>query len=656
MPSPPTSPLLQDVFARFNERLRRAGVETADRAPLMTVLLVALHDPAGRAWLVDPPADAAALAEGLLARLTDLGVSEVTEFAAFMRPRLFHGHHPGSAAKALLAVVQEDVPSLAQRQGVPVADCYAALASDPFQLVDLYEALQTHMGGNDLGQYFTPRHVVRAMTWLVEALRGRPLDGSDVVYDPAAGLGGFLVAALESASHRNPAALPHVIGGETTTSVAHLARMNVWLASGGLRSGWIFNASSLERDHADRRGQVGDHTLAQPLPPTHPMAGAQVLQPTAVLMNPPFPEDKKAYQSFEFVEHALRTLGEDGWLAALIPAVLVISDDPLHSAFRTRMLAHAQLEAVVAMPPTLFAPGASVNTYVIVLRKRAGGHALNRPVFFARAQDDGYDMDRSVRRRNGPRQPDECAARRWCPELDLGGHLGRLFQDSPTAPMGTGWLSAHASSTGEAHLEDRQASSVCLPAADGSDWAPERFIRDQVSDRALIALANHLASEALCIEVRRLFLADQTHVLEVQPIEAALLARVRQRLGPRARLTDVFTFSRATASSAKGWASQGSVAVISASEQDNGVCGYTQADRGAPAPGLSVAKNGRPGVSRVQTRPYLVTGDVAALTPRVKTWSTAELCVLGALIESQAWRFSYGRKASEPRLAALFLT
>ena len=53
-----------------------------------------------------------------------------------------------------------------------------------------------------------------------------------------------------------------------------------------------------------------------------------------------------------------------------------------------------------------------------------------------------------------------------------------------------------------------------------------------------------------------------------------------------------------------------------------------------------------------------MTGDVAALRPidfDGGGWSAQELCILAALIERQAWRFSYGRKASEGRLGELML-
>src|SRR5690606_11056038 len=83
-------------------------------------------------------------------------------------------------------------------------------------------------------------------------------------------------------------------------------------------------------------------------------------RPTIALLNPPFPEDKKAYQSFEFIEHALRVLEEGGWLAAIVPPAPIVSDEKASSAFRERVLRHAQLEAVFSLPADLFQPGASV--------------------------------------------------------------------------------------------------------------------------------------------------------------------------------------------------------------------------------------------------------------------------------------------------------
>lgn len=654
----PIDDLQAQLFSALNDRMRRAGVETAERAPLMTLFMAALHVPGGSEALMGTTRDPICQIEALLAMLEVTGVPEVVAFADFMRLRLIQGTTITTGARALHAVIHEDIPRLCVDRGWTVAACHAALQDEAFKLVDLYEAFQTHVGGNDMGQYFTPRHIVRAMARMVEILRGQPIGDQDVVYDPAAGVGGFLIAAIERSRAASPTGCPELIGAETTTSVTHMARVNVWMASGRTTCGHIFNRSSLERDHQESRGEVGDVTLDHDCPPNHPMMALaeQGLRPTVVLMNPPFPEDKKAYQSFEFVEHALRTLEEGGVLAALIPAVLVIGEDRHHASFRERLLGHAQLLAVITMPPTLFAPGASVNTYVVVLRKQTGGHRLADPVFFARAQDDGFDMDRTLRKRSGPRNDAEASARGWCPLLGMGGSMVQLFSATPSDQADTGWLFAHSQAAGPTHHADQQASSVCLPACDGSDWAPERFIEDHPQSEKILALANHIASQAACEQVRQRFLSRTAGPLNLDPIAQDVLDRVRQRLGNPAPLTQWLSFARAAVPGAKGWGAQGVVAIISASEQDNGVCGYAPAGgQVATAPGLTVAKNGRPGVARVQTQSYAVTGDVAALTPLSSDWTLSELCVLAALIEIQSWRFSYGRKASERRLGVLSL-
>jgi type I restriction enzyme M protein len=62
-----------------------------------------------------------------------------------------------------------------------------------FPLSQIYEGLLLKMGekGNDGGQFFTPREVIRAMVRVVDPKLG------ETVYDPGCGTGGFLVQAFE---------------------------------------------------------------------------------------------------------------------------------------------------------------------------------------------------------------------------------------------------------------------------------------------------------------------------------------------------------------------------------------------------------------------------------------------------------------------------
>jgi type I restriction enzyme M protein len=62
-----------------------------------------------------------------------------------------------------------------------------------FPLSQVYEGLLLKMGekGNDGGQFFTPREIIRAMVRVVDPKPG------ETIYDPGCGTGGFLVQAYE---------------------------------------------------------------------------------------------------------------------------------------------------------------------------------------------------------------------------------------------------------------------------------------------------------------------------------------------------------------------------------------------------------------------------------------------------------------------------
>src|SRR6266480_1235042 len=68
-----------------------------------------------------------------------------------------------------------------------------------FTLSQVYEGLLLKMGerGNDGGQFFTPREVIRAMVRVVDPQIGK------TVYDPACGTGGFLAQSFEHMTGAN---------------------------------------------------------------------------------------------------------------------------------------------------------------------------------------------------------------------------------------------------------------------------------------------------------------------------------------------------------------------------------------------------------------------------------------------------------------------
>lgn len=101
---------------------------------------------------------------------------------------------------------------------------------------------------------------------------------------------------------------------------------------------------------------------------------------------------------------------------------------------------------------------------------------------------------------------------------------------------------------------------------------------------------------------------------------------------------------------------QGTIPVTSATEKEvNSVVGYVDAaDELMPANTISVTKDGKPGVARVQPRPWVSASNSVCLNPNA-AWSQNDLILLAAMIERQCWRFGYGRKASVDRLSELKL-
>ena len=88
--------------------------------------------------------------------------------------------------------------------------------------------------GNDLGEYFTPRHVVRLMVNLVDPRFG------ERIYDPACGTGGFLIQAFRHIKDRVQHTKPNLrqlkgrtVYGRELTGTAKIAKMNMIIVGDG---------------------------------------------------------------------------------------------------------------------------------------------------------------------------------------------------------------------------------------------------------------------------------------------------------------------------------------------------------------------------------------------------------------------------------------
>ena len=275
---------------------------------------------------------------------------------------------------------------------------------------DLFEHVlrQIRLAG-ELGQFRTPRHVIRALVKLVDPhLR-------ETVYDPAAGTAGFLVGAWDHIRLANskPIGIEEVdaegktvrrgigdmlkpdemkqlkeatfYGADVDPQMVRLATMNLTLR--GLDRVRILRHDALTRS-LDRaaKAELG-----------FPARGFDV-----ILANPPFSgrldrdrivEDVKVGRTAQtellFLQYMLNHLKDGGRCGVVVPEGVLFGSTGAHKELRRKLVENNTVEAVLSLPGGVFNPYSGVKTSVLVVRKGgATGH-----VMFLHADNDGFKLD-----------------------------------------------------------------------------------------------------------------------------------------------------------------------------------------------------------------------------------------------------------------------
>lgn len=230
---------------------------------------------------------------------------------------------------------------------------------------------------NDLGEYFTPRHIVKTMVHLVKP------KFKESIYDPFCGTGGFLTVAFkyikENAiidSKEDDAYLKHetIFGGELT-STARIAKMNMILQGDG------------------HSGVEKMNSLANPIDDKFDV----------VLSNIPFSQRAAAaYTDLYYngvgkrsgdaicILHCLRALKRGGRMALVVPEGFLVKNSL--EGVREFLLNNAKLQTVVSLPKGVFLPYTNTKTDILYLTD-AKSKAVNKRFFYFDVKNDGYTLD-----------------------------------------------------------------------------------------------------------------------------------------------------------------------------------------------------------------------------------------------------------------------
>ena len=238
-----------------------------------------------------------------------------------------------------------------------------------FALSQIYEGLLLKMGekGNDGGQFFTPRQVIKAMVRVIDP-------GIDeTIYDPGCGTGGFLAQSYEyirdklgnkiTADQLETLKQRTFWGREKENLIYPIALANLILH--GIDKPNIWHGNTLT-------GQEIYGGLFEGNPASFDV----------VLMNPPFggKEGKEARTHFDyktgatqvlFLQHVIRSLKEGGRCGIVLDEGLLFrANQDAFVKTKQKLLNDCNLWCIVSMPAGVFtAAGAGVKTNLLFFTK-----------------------------------------------------------------------------------------------------------------------------------------------------------------------------------------------------------------------------------------------------------------------------------------------
>jgi type I restriction enzyme M protein len=265
---------------------------------------------------------------------------------------------------------------------------------DPLTLIDVdsdikgdafeYFLKESTSTKNDLGEYFTPRHIVKTMIKLVNPQIG------EKIYDPFCGTGGFLIESFRYI-HNNMSRNPNTeeilrnetIYGNEITNTARITKMNMILAGDG-------HSNIHMKD-----------SLANPVEGEYDV----------VITNMPYSQKTNHGNLYDLpsnngdsicVQHcmkAINSLSENGRMALVVPEGFLFRKDL--SKAREYLLKNCQLQSIISLPQGVFLPYTGVKTDIIYATKvnqKLKSSEKRKDFWYFDVKNDGYTLDNHRRK------------------------------------------------------------------------------------------------------------------------------------------------------------------------------------------------------------------------------------------------------------------
>jgi type I restriction enzyme M protein len=227
-----------------------------------------------------------------------------------------------------------------------LTDINADIKGDAFE----YFLRSYNAGNKDLGEYFTPRHIVKTMVKLLNPQYG------EKIYDPFCGTGGMLIESFRHIYKSMPKnintedILRHeTVYGRDITKTSRIAKMNMILMGDG--------HNNIERIDS----------LANPIENKFDV----------VITNMPFSQTTEFYNLYDIptegskngdsicIQHCLRSSIKGGRLAIIVPEGFLF--DKKYKKVREYILAISNIRSLISLPSGVFLPYNGIKTNILLI-------------------------------------------------------------------------------------------------------------------------------------------------------------------------------------------------------------------------------------------------------------------------------------------------
>jgi type I restriction enzyme M protein len=297
-----------------------------------------------------------------------------------------------------------------------LTDINSDIKGDAFE----YFLKATTATGNDLGEYFTPRHIVKMMVKLVNP------QITEKIYDPFCGTGGLLIESFRHIYNT----MPHnesnkellkkkTIYGNEITNTARITKMNMILAGDG-HSNIQMKNSLADPSEIENRFDV-------------------------VVTNMPYSQTTEYGSLYDIptkngdsicVQHCIKAIdktADNGRIAMVVPEGFLFRKDLQKT--REYMLEKCNLQSLISLPQGVFLPYTGVKTNVLFLTKIKQKHQQSHFWYFD-IKNDGFSLDNNRRKLDGENDIEKYLSNRKIDEknqtepLKVGFHLVDLIKVS----------------------------------------------------------------------------------------------------------------------------------------------------------------------------------------------------------------------------------